>query len=68
MYVCLCRGLTERDVREAALAGATTGPVLIARLGLDDPRCCGRCARGIDRYVALAEATVAAQEAPLAAG
>ena len=31
----------------------------MASLGLDDPRCCGRCARGIERYVALAEATVA---------
>ena len=59
VYVCLCRGLTEKDVRRAARAGATTGPVLIATLGLDDPRCCGRCARAIDRYVALAEATVA---------
>ena len=63
MYVCLCRGLTERDVEKAALAGATTGPVLIASLGLDDPRCCGRCARGIDRYVGLAEATVARAQA-----
>jgi bacterioferritin-associated ferredoxin len=68
VYVCLCRGLTERDVEKAALAGATTGPVLIARLGLDDPCCCGRCARGIQRYVALAEATIARAEAALAVG
>ena len=54
MYVCLCRGLTESDVRRAARAGATTAPVLIATLGLDDPRCCGRCVRTVDRYVALA--------------
>jgi bacterioferritin-associated ferredoxin len=66
VYVCLCRGLTEHDVEVAARAGATTGPVLIATLGLDDPRCCGRCARGIDRYVALAAATVArAETAPV---
>ena len=55
MYVCLCRGLTEKDVRRAARAGATTAPVLIATLGLDDPVCCGRCARTIGRYVALAQ-------------
>jgi bacterioferritin-associated ferredoxin len=67
VYVCLCRGLTEHDVERAAHAGATTGPVLIATLGLDDPRCCGRCARGIDRFVALAETTVArAEGAPVA--
>jgi bacterioferritin-associated ferredoxin len=47
--------LTENDVRRAARAGATTAPVLIAKLGLDDPRCCGRCVRTIERYVALAE-------------
>jgi bacterioferritin-associated ferredoxin len=67
VYVCLCRGLTERDVERAARAGATTGPVLIATLGLDDPRCCGRCARATDRYVALAEATVVrAESTPVA--
>jgi bacterioferritin-associated ferredoxin len=55
MYVCLCRGLTERDVRRAARAGVTTGPALIATLGLDDPRCCGRCARAVDQYLALAQ-------------
>jgi bacterioferritin-associated ferredoxin len=59
MYVCLCRGLTERDVRRAARSGHTTGPQLIATLGLDDPFCCGRCVRNVEQYVALAQAEVA---------
>ena len=56
MYVCLCRGLTESDVRRAARAGATTGAALIAVLGLDDPDCCGSCALDVDRFVRLAQA------------
>jgi bacterioferritin-associated ferredoxin len=54
MYVCLCRGLKERDVREAAREGHTTRDALIARMGWDDPCCCGRCARNADRFVLLA--------------
>ena len=26
MYICLCKGLTESDVREAGLSGCTDGP------------------------------------------
>jgi bacterioferritin-associated ferredoxin len=54
VYVCLCRGLTEKDVRRVAEAGATTPATLIAALGLDDPCCCGRCRRNIDQITALA--------------
>ena len=53
MYVCLCRGLKEQDVRSALREGHTTREALIARLGWDDPRCCGRCARQADRFVLL---------------
>jgi bacterioferritin-associated ferredoxin len=54
MYVCLCRGLKERDVRQAAREGHTTAEALVARLELDDPSCCGRCARNIRQFVLLA--------------
>jgi bacterioferritin-associated ferredoxin len=54
MYVCLCRGLKERDVRRAAREGHTTAEALVSRLGLDDPRCCGRCARNVVQFVELA--------------
>ena len=54
MYVCLCRGIKEREVRAALHEGHTTREALIARMGWDDPRCCGRCARNADRFVLLA--------------
>ena len=67
MYVCLCRGLTEGDVRRAARAGNTSGPALIATLGLDDPCCCGRCAQEVDRYIQMARDEVGRQVAEPAA-
>ena len=45
MYVCLCKGLTERDIDRCVQAGATTEEALVAALGLDDDDTCGRCAR-----------------------
>ena len=54
MYVCLCRGLKEEDVRRAARDGSTTGDELIAALDLRNPLCCGRCVRGIERLVLIA--------------
>jgi bacterioferritin-associated ferredoxin len=60
MYVCLCKGLTEADVRCAARSGCVAPESLIARLGLEDDDCCGRCAREIDAIVVLAVAEVTA--------
>ena len=54
VYVCLCRGLTERDVRRSARDGNTTAEALIADLKLDDPGCCGRCRRNVQQFVLLA--------------
>jgi bacterioferritin-associated ferredoxin len=62
VYVCLCRGLTEDDVRRAARAGSRSAPALIADLELNDPRCCGRCARNIHLFVELAERELAQTE------
>jgi bacterioferritin-associated ferredoxin len=59
MYVCLCQGLKESDVARVARAGCTTPAALIAALQLSDPKCCGRCAREIDRLVRLAAVTTA---------
>ncbi len=44
MVVCLCQGIT-RDVIEAAVAAcpAADAFTLALSLGLDHPRCCGRC-------------------------
>ncbi|MFO0773051.1 MAG: (2Fe-2S)-binding protein [Nitrospiraceae bacterium] len=54
MYVCLCKGLTDRDVQQAGRQGTVTRAALIATFGLKDPGCCGRCAKNIRELVTLA--------------
>ncbi|WHZ25035.1 MAG: hypothetical protein OJF47_004147 [Nitrospira sp.] len=55
MYVCLCKGLTESDVREAGRQGSVTTRQIIAEFGLREIGCCGRCAKNIHELVALAK-------------
>jgi len=55
MYVCLCKGLTESDVREAGRQGYLTTRQIIAEFGLRENGCCGRCAKNIHELVALAK-------------
>ena len=54
MYVCLCKGLTESDVREAGRRGHLTTREIIAEFGLRENGCCGRCGRKIQELVGLA--------------
>lgn len=54
MYLCVCKALRPSDVERAARSSGVAPQALIAGLGLDDPRCCGRCARRIDRFIVLA--------------
>lgn len=42
MYVCLCRGITDQDIKEAVSNGAETFREV--RDLLDLATCCGRCA------------------------
>lgn len=42
MYVCLCHGVTDREIREAADNGVTSMRQLGKELGVG--RQCGRCA------------------------
>jgi bacterioferritin-associated ferredoxin len=42
MYVCICNGITDGDIRSAVAAGARTLADLTATLGVAS--CCGRCA------------------------
>jgi bacterioferritin-associated ferredoxin len=42
MYVCICNGITERAIREAAASGVRTLAELSRRTGCSD--CCGTCA------------------------
>ena len=55
MYVCLCKGLTESDVREAGRQGCLTTRQIIAEFGLRENGCCGRCAKNIHELVDLAK-------------
>ena len=42
MYVCICKGVTDRDIREAASRGARTVKDLRRELGVAAD--CGKCA------------------------
>jgi bacterioferritin-associated ferredoxin len=54
MYLCLCKGITESDVREAGRAGIVMPCQLKAKFGLKDSGCCGRCSKNIHEYVEIA--------------
>lgn len=54
MYVCLCQGITESDVREAGRAGLVMPCQLKSQFGLKQSGCCGRCAKNIHEFVELA--------------
>lgn len=54
MYICLCKGVKESDVRQLALAGMVTAGNVVDAFGLDDEDCCGRCAKNVCELVALA--------------
>ena len=55
MYVCLCKGLTESDVRAAGRQGFLPTRQIVAEFGLRDNGCCGRCAKNIHELVSLAK-------------
>jgi bacterioferritin-associated ferredoxin len=42
MYVCICNGVTDRDIRDAASRGARTVKDLRRELGVASD--CGKCA------------------------
>jgi bacterioferritin-associated ferredoxin len=54
VYLCLCKGVTEADVRRLARDGVLTAQGLIRHLGLTEKRLCGRCIREIAEFVELA--------------
>ena len=54
MYMCLCKGITESDVREAGRAGCVIPSQLKCKFGLKESGCCGRCAKHIHEFVDLA--------------
>ena len=54
MYLCVCTGVTETDVRRVARECCPTPEGLICALGLDNDACCGRCTHDIEEFVELA--------------
>jgi bacterioferritin-associated ferredoxin len=53
MYLCLCKGLTESDVRRVCERVQGNPDTMVSVLGLDEEGCCGRCARNIEEFVNL---------------
>jgi bacterioferritin-associated ferredoxin len=48
MYICICNGITDRDIREAAAAGASTLNDLRRELGVAAGcGCCASCAHAV---------------------
>ena len=60
MYVCLCNGVTDRQIRDAAAAGCRTMSELTMRTG-----CGATCGSCIEMATALLEETQPAQPLPL---
>lgn len=55
MYICVCKGITESQVRELGQTGLTCLRALSTSLELDDEdNCCGRCLDNIQEFVAIA--------------
>lgn len=54
MYLCLCKGITESDVREAGQEGFVMPGQLKAKFGLKEAGCCGRCSKNIHEFVHIA--------------
>ena len=60
MYVCICNGVTDRDIRQAADAGCRTMTELTMRTGAGAN--CGSC---IEMATQLLDETHARRELPL---
>jgi bacterioferritin-associated ferredoxin len=54
MYICVCKGITESDVRECGRGGYMCAQALAAKLQIDGDDCCGRCLKKVDELVVLA--------------
>lgn len=60
MYVCLCHGVTDSEIRDAAVAGCEGMPELMMRTGCGSScGCCVETASGL-----LEEVRAASAEAP----
>ena len=60
MYVCICNGVTERDIRQAAEAGCRSVPELTMRTG-----CGATCGTCLETAAALLDDIRSTRELPL---
>jgi bacterioferritin-associated ferredoxin len=63
MYVCLCKGLTETDIRQMAPKRELCPDTFKACFGFDDEECCGRCAENVQELIAIAKGIGASNKA-----
>ncbi|CAA0091757.1 Bacterioferritin-associated ferredoxin [BD1-7 clade bacterium] len=42
MFVCICKGITDNDIRDAVMDGATSMKMVRSKLGVSTQ--CGQCA------------------------
>ncbi len=55
MYICVCKGIKEADVRALGRAGVTCPKELASTLEIDDKdNCCGRCINNLVDFVTIA--------------
>lgn len=55
MYVCICQGVTERQIEEAVSNGAASLSDLQEQLQV--ARCCGSCSETVESLLARLEPT-----------
>jgi bacterioferritin-associated ferredoxin len=64
VYVCLCKGISESQVRELGQAGICSADALASVLGLEEEEVCGRCLQDIEALVAIAANNLAGTISP----
>ncbi len=66
MFICICKGIRESDVRKLGQAGVTCPIKLADALELNDKRqCCGRCIKKISKFVELATEETSCRHIPM---
>jgi bacterioferritin-associated ferredoxin len=66
MFICICKGIKESDVRKLGQAGVTCPKKLADALELNDKQqCCGRCIKNISKFVALATEETSCRQIPM---
>ncbi len=49
MYLCICRSITDRKIKEAIYDGASNMDDI--KQGLGAATCCGKCSRSINEVI-----------------